>query len=286
MKTLFSLLCCTFLAATTLQAALPNQRSILLKEQDSSHTIRVRVLHEVPKVELGVTGSYLLMDPYNKNDVRNRIYGKSATLQPLATGLKWSEEFPDLHQIKVLPTTPKTEILLNGKPYLGYLTFYEIGDSRTLSVVNDLNIEDYVANLLMRSLTGAEPQEAINALAIAARSTAYYQIQHPRNRQFWDVDGVAVGYLGPIDFAPSPAVITAVQQALHDTRYMLLTDPTGSLNDAFYAPWSASQTPDKTALLTLKAAADAASKGQHAAQILHATFPTAILQRSPPSAST
>lgn len=286
MKKIFSLLCCTFLSAATLQAVLPNQRSILLKEQDNSHTIRVRVLHEVPKVELGVTGSYLLMDPYNKNDVHNRIYGKSATLQPMANGLKWGEEFPDMHQIKVLPTTPKTEILLNGKPYLGLLTFYEIGDSRTLSVVNDLNIEDYVANLLMRSLTGTEPQEAINALAIAARSTAYYQVQHPRNRQFWDVDGITVGYLGPIDFAPAPAVITAVSKALRDTRYMLLTDPAGSLNDAFYAPWSVEQAQDKTGLLTLKAATEAADKGQHAAQILHATFPTAILQRTPPAPST
>lgn len=280
MKTLFSLICLTFLTLnTSLQAAPANVRASIIKAQDRNNLIRIRVMNEVPQVQLDVQGSYVLMNPEtNSSDIR--IHGKSAILQPLSTGLKWGEEFPDLHQIKVIPTHPNTIIRLNGRPYTGIVTFYDT--KNVLGVVNDLYVEDYIAEMLARSLTGNEPAEAINALAIAARSTARYQMQHPRNT-YWDINGETVGYPGPAGASSLPTTMNAVQQALYATRYMMLTDPTGALNDAFYAPWSNGQENDpKKPVLTVQAAVDAANKGLHAAQILHATFPTAILQRITP----
>lgn len=288
MKTLFSLLFCTFLALSScLVAAPPNLRAILKKEEDRDNMIRVRVLHEMPQLQLDIQGSYLLMNPDDKSDVRPRIHGKSGLLQPISTGLKWGEEFPDLFQVKIVPTQASTEIRLNGRPYKGSLTFYDVG--KALSVVNNLFIEDYVADIMAYALTGDEPPEAIAALAIAARSTAYYQVQHPRNRAFWDVDGPVVNYPGTTDSDSNPATAAAIQQALRATRHMLLTDPTGSLDDAFYAPWTTQEgaLPSengaiKSPVLTKKAAVELANKGLHAPQILHAIFPTAILQRVMP----
>lgn len=283
------LLALPLIMGSSLNAAPPNLHAILKKEQDRANTIRVRVMHEVPQLQLDIRGSYLLMNPEDKS-VEPRIHGKCGILKPLSTGLKWGEEFPDLYQVKIIPTQVSTQFRINDRPFVGNLTFYDI-DTRhnMISVVNDLHIEDYIADLLMHALTGEEPQEAINALAIAARSTAYYQVQHPCNQRFWDVDGTIVGYPGPAGSTPSPAAVAAVQQALRATRYMMLTAPTGSLNDAFYAPWSMEEAKastesgdKKTALLTHKAAIDGATKGMHAAQILHATFPTAILQRVTP----
>lgn len=266
----------------SLDAAAPNIRAILKKEQDRGNIIRVRIMHEVPQLQLEIQGSYLLMNPDDNAILSRRIHGKSGTLQPLLTGLKWGEEFPGLYQIKIIPTQSDTEIRLNGRPYTGNLTIYDVGN--VLSVVNDLFVEDYVADLLTHSVSGEEPAEALAALAIAARSTAFYQAQHPRN-PYWDIDGSTVGYPAPTDFALSPAAMTAAQQALRATRYMVLIDPT-SVNDAFYAPWAIEAPPSegnkKVALLTQKAAVEGANKGLHAAQILHATFPTAMLQRITP----
>lgn len=288
MKTFFSLLCSLFLViGSSVDAAPPNLHAILQKEQDRTNTIRVRVMHEMPQLQLDVQGGYVLMNPDPEaKKIEPRIHGKCGILKPLINGLKWGEEFPDLYQVKILPTQMNTQIRINDRPFVGNLTFYKVGN--TIGVVNDLYIEDYIADLLAHSLTGKEPQEAINALAIAARSTAYYQVQHPRNLQFWDVDGSLVGYPGSADKPPAPAVVAAVQQALYETRYMMLTAPTGSLNDAFYAPWSigdvanSNEGGSKTALLTSQAAIEGATKGLHAAQILHSTFPTAILQRVSP----
>jgi stage II sporulation protein D len=53
-----------------------------------------------------------------------------------------------------------------------------------LTVINDLNLEDYVASVIGKEMYPTWPQEALKAQAVAARSYAIYQQQHPKYQHF------------------------------------------------------------------------------------------------------
>jgi stage II sporulation protein D len=53
-----------------------------------------------------------------------------------------------------------------------------------LTIINDLNLEDYVASVIGKEMYPTWPQEALKAQAVAARSYAIYQQQRPKYQHF------------------------------------------------------------------------------------------------------
>jgi stage II sporulation protein D len=71
-----------------------------------------------------------------------------------------------------------------GRWYRGEVKLVRSGGG--LTVINDLNLEDYVASVIGKEMYPTWPQEALKAQAVAARSYAIYQQQH-RKYQHFDV---------------------------------------------------------------------------------------------------
>jgi stage II sporulation protein D len=69
-----------------------------------------------------------------------------------------------------------------GRWYRGEVKLVGSGDG--LTVVNELNLEDYVASVIGKEMYPTWPIEALKAQAVAARSYAIYQQQHPKFRRF------------------------------------------------------------------------------------------------------
>src|SRR5262245_19381260 len=82
-------------------------------------TLKVLILHDEPMANLEVKGKYTLEDPHANQHLSTRLVGKSQTIQAIAAGLKWGEEFPGIHQIQITPAGPDTVILVNGVEYKG-----------------------------------------------------------------------------------------------------------------------------------------------------------------------
>lgn len=238
-------------------------------------SIRVLVAHDIPRANLEVTGSYNLQDPNEGTMLCRRLSGKQRVIEPFATGLRWGEEFPAIFQLQVLPSSPDTAVIVDGVTYRGNVTFYDVGG--TLSIVHELPIEEFVLSQLANQ-SGHLPPEAMAALAIAARSQAYYYAEHPRNA-FWDVDAMNTGYQGDEVGLTAPDV----QRAVQNTRFMVLTQsPTGTEpGHVLPAKWStepANLAKGQHVLMT-NAAVTQAADGADAAQILARTFPGAAIQR-------
>lgn len=246
--------------------------------------IRVLLLHDVEKADLEVRGRYSLFDPFTNNYISTRFTGKRRQLQTLSDGLKWGEAFPGLYQIRIRPDEPQTVTSINQSEYSGNIFIYDVGGS--ISVVNQVPVEDYVLAILANyetQVSGLHP-EVINALAIVARTNAYYQSYTPKT-SYWAVDAQKVGYKGN---PPLNEMARSIQDALHVTRYMIMSN-TG-VYEGVATPFPAEFgfiTPGHTyegvvqSRISLEEANQMAQEGSHAAQILAKAFANTTISLSP-----
>lgn len=234
-------------------------------------TIRVLLLHNAEKANLEVRGKYSLHDPYTNTHISTRFTGKSRPIQTVSDGLKWGEAFPGLYQIKIRPTEANSYSIVNGKDYNGDIYIYDIGG--TISVVNQISVEDYVRSTLSDYQNQNFEPEALAALAIVARTNAYFQAANPKNT-YWAVDAEKVGYHGTAKGSP------AIEEAVRMTRYMIMSrtgvyEGVATPFAAQFAPAEEGQTAKEAEVskIPLEDVNAMAQKGEHAAQILAKAFP-------------
>ena len=116
-------------------------------------------------------------------------------------------------------------------------------------------------------------EEAMAAIAIVARTDAFYLSRNPNNA-FWSVDGAHVGYHG----LNSMHTTSPMDLAVTSTRHMILSQ-TGAYEGKvtpFSAQWGSAQNhhgSGSTSRITIYEAEDIARTGGHAAQILSKAFP-------------
>lgn len=239
--------------------------------QPEPPTIRVLVLHDVEGARLEVRGKYSLFDPYTNSHVSTRFAGKSRYIQALSDGLKWGEAFPGLYQIKIKPETDMTTTFVNGYEYDGLIYIYDIGG--TISIVNQVPVEDYVRSVLVSYQHLHLEPETLAALAIGARTNAYFQAVNPKNT-YWAVDAEQVGYQGRV------VASAAIENAVKLSRHMIMSR-TG-VYEGVATPFAAQFNDSSDAIaskdmmiskISLEEANAMAQRGEHAAQILAKAFP-------------
>lgn len=238
----------------------------------TSPAIGILVADDIDRVILEVRGRYALYDPYTKEHISNRFLGKSDTIEAIRSGLKWGEEFPGIYQLQIVPLDPTTVILLDETEYQGNLYIYDAGG--TISIVNEIDLEEYLHCTLSTAVDDTVSREALSALVIAARTNAYYQVMHPRNT-YWTVEADQVGFRG----CDVPR-ISRVDEAIRNTRYMVLslTGPYDGATTPFLSSWGPISTLRPSGAITqgkitIEQAQDMAERGAHAAQILSKAFP-------------
>lgn len=227
--------------------------------------VGILIAHDVPGVVLEVKGKYKIFDPLTNNFISTRFIGKRKFIQAMNDGIKWGEEFPTVHQIQIVPDDAKTTVLVDGIEYKGLITVFDIGG--TISVVNDIPLDDYVKAVLNPHYSEGIPRELAAALVIAERTNAYEKLRNPPSRYF-TFDKDSISYQG---YAPQVRG-EGFGQAVDSTRNMIL------VKDG--APFSIDLFKEgKLALgkLTFEQANELAQKGGHAAQILSNAFPGSMV---------
>lgn len=237
-------------------------------------TIKVLVLHDQPSVNLEVKGKYVLRDPHKNRHISTRLVGKVQVMQAISDGLKWGEEFPGIHQLEIVPDASDAQIFVNNVEYKGKVQIYDIG--RTISVVNELPVEEYLGYQLPGQYQQEMPDEVLAALAITARTNAFYQAEHPKTK-FWSVDAMQAGYKGYVAIDPS----SPLQKALKNTRNMVMSQ-TGAYEKVitpFAATWErGAANAGRSSLISIAEASEMAKQGAHAANILEKAFPRTTIQ--------
>lgn len=261
------------MAAST-EAGLINALFGEKKMPKSPQLIRVLLVHDKPGVVMEVKGKYKIYDPKDFSLISSRYAGQRRYIQAVRDGIKWGEEFPGVFQLMIVPDNQATTTIVDGIEYRGSIYVYDVGG--TISIVNDVYVEDYIQSMLAPQYRDEMPEEVLAALAITARTAIYYEAQNPKNA-YWDVDGRKTGYLG----YAATNLNSPIEHAIYSTRYLVMTLPDNNAKASpFLAQWSS--TKDKmqqarTANISLADAEAMAKKGDHAAQILSKAFPGATL---------
>lgn len=233
--------------------------------------IRVLIVHDQQGVVVEVKGKYKIYDPHNGEHISTRFVGKRKFMQAVRDGIKWGEEFPGLYQLMIVPDETSTTTLVDGIEYRGPIYIYDIGG--TISVVNEVSIEDFLSSTLAQGYRQKMPEELLAAIVIAARTNAYFAAANPKN-QYWSVDARPANYQGYAVVDPA----SEIEKAILDTRYMVMSNsaPGEEQINAFPAEWKNDATnygQQYVSKITLDQAAQMARQGEHAAQILTKAFP-------------
>lgn len=234
-------------------------------------TIRILLLHNAEKANVEIRGKYSLHDPYTNSHISTRFSGKSRTIQAASDGLKWGEAFPGLYQIKIKPEDANASIFINDRQYDGDIYIYDIGG--TISIVNQLPVEDYIRSILTAYQNENLEPETLAALAIVARTDAYFQAVNPKNT-YWAVDAEKVGYHGHVPGAKP------IEDAVRVTRYMIMSRTT--VYEGIATPFASqfgslaegqAAKDVEVSKISLEESNSMTQKGEHAAQILAKAFP-------------
>lgn len=160
-------------------------------------------------------GSYRVIRKDTSKSLSFGTGGKRFMLQAMQHGLRWGEEYPDVYQIAIIPTSKTTTISVNGIQYKGAISVYHVKGNH-IAIINEVPIEDYLKSTLAVKYDDTNlPEEAMAALAIMERTEAYNKALVRTSRP-WDVVARETGYFG------SGAQLKNVEASVNLTRYMVL----------------------------------------------------------------
>jgi len=100
-------------------------------------------------------------------------------------------------------------IYVNKRPYRGRLGIYADGGAR-LFVVNELDIEDYLAGIINYEISSAWPEDVVKAQAVAARTYVLYRMERAPKGPY-DIEGTTTGQVYKGASAEDEAATKAVK---------------------------------------------------------------------------
>lgn len=291
-KTITScLLCC--LAALTPTAPVEGgwlesvANAIIPPQKVEYPSIKALVVKDQPAVILEVKGKYNIYDPRSGQLMSSRFKGKRRTLQATRQGIIWGEEFPGVHQMTIVPDDYATKISIDGVDYFGSVYIYDVGG--LISVVNQVLVEDYLDSLMTPMYREEMPQELLEALAITARTNAYYLAKNSKT-PYWDVDAGIVGYKG----ATVISSLSPIKRAIQQTQFLVLSQKGVNQwkSEPFAVQWGAfnvGKTPFDQPVyskISIQEAINMANRGLRANVILEKAFPQTSIELYQPKSET
>ncbi|MBA3239000.1 MAG: hypothetical protein H0T62_11725 [Parachlamydiaceae bacterium] len=243
-----------------------------------SPKVRVLLSHDQPGALIEVKGKYKIFDPRTNEQLSINFQGKRRLMEAQEDGLRWGEEFPGIYQLVIVPDNSATTIVVDGIEYQGSIYVYDVGG--TLSLVNKLDVEDYLKAVLLKRYpsTVVLPTELLAAVAIVARTANYANAQSGKS-PYWDVDAAKEGYRGYALARGSKAV----EEAIIKTQYLALQEQEQN-KGPFLPDWNSSAGKryqgTTYSLISLDEAQKMAESGKNAGDILKKAFPNASLQLS------
>jgi len=204
-----------------------NPQAVDFSQKSKPATIKVLISRKAPNILLEVKGRHCVFNPLDGTQISSGILSKRYSVSAHDYGLLWGEKFPGIHQIRVVPGDSQSTLLVNGIQYKGCIEIYSVEGK--INVVNEVDVENFLKSTLTLQFPEPMEDEAMNALAIVARTNAYFMAARNRHT-FWHIDAQDCGYQGS-------ALVNNklhVDRAIETTRHAILTFQ----NTPFAATWT------------------------------------------------
>ena len=196
-------------------------------QQKKPATIKVLITDKAEKALLEVKGRYHIFDPQTSLPITSSAFGKKSVVHVQGKGIEWGEPFPHIHQMRIVPANAECSILINGIEYRGCMEIYNLDGA--ISIINEIDIENFLKSTLTIKLPSIQEAHVLEALAIVARTHAYYLALRNANMQ-WHVGAKEADYLG---YGVTLQRLS-LDRAIEKTKHLILTYN----NQPFAATWT------------------------------------------------
>ena len=197
-----------------------------LEAQLSSEWIRVAVIRQDPKVDLQIHGRFTMSTLHTGNPIQQGRRLPQTAVRAVPEGIAFGEAVLPVFGVRIEPASDAA-ISLNGKRLRGTIEIVR-QQNLTLLIVNHVSLEDYLRGVLSKEVPDYWPEEALKAVAIAARTYALYQ-RFSKEGVDYDVTGDVMSQ----DYGGKTAEKTATTRAVKATAGLVLTYD-GKLFPSFY----------------------------------------------------
>ena len=136
--------------------------------------VRVAIVRDSRELDLAVHGSYRLRDLNTGKIIGQRNYLADSKVRLLDRGILVGLNVYASKRLIIEPSRDAS-IIIDQRPFRGQITLIRTADNR-ITVINDINVEDYIKGVLYHEVSHFWPMEALKAQAVAARTYALYSI--------------------------------------------------------------------------------------------------------------
>lgn len=186
-----------------------------ISQNDKPATIKVLIGKQKEKIYLEAKGPHNIYNPLNGILLAEESSKTKEWVTTNNNGLQWNGVLPGVFQFRVVPTNSQTTLHVDGNEYKGCLEVYEMKGK--LYVINEIDIERYLKSTLASLPVTEMDEEVMDAIAIAARTNAYY-LATRKSEAFWNVDAQEVGYQGQGVTLQN----LDIERAINSTRHMVM----------------------------------------------------------------
>jgi stage II sporulation protein D len=142
--------------------------------------VRVAIIQNVRTVSLNINGPYEITNPAGEVLSKGGILKTTVTIH--RGGILLGGNFFKTGKVLISVGQPNT-ITVNDRMFRGEIQLIKNKDE-SLSVVNRIDLENYVRGILYHEASHYWPMEALKAQAIICRTYAIYETQKNKNKNF------------------------------------------------------------------------------------------------------
>jgi stage II sporulation protein D len=184
--------------------------------QPSQEWIRVAVSRSDPQVHLQIYGRFKMVMLHTGDPIQEGRRLEPVAVRAIPEGLALGEQVLPYLGVRIEPASDAA-ISLNGKRLRGTLEIVRQQDL-TLLVVNHVALEDYLRGVLSKEAPDYWPPEALEAIAVAARTYALYQ-RFTKEPSDYDVTGDVMSQ----DYGGKTSEKAGTTRAVKATRDLIVT---------------------------------------------------------------
>jgi len=136
--------------------------------------VRVAIVRDSREVDLAIHGKYRIRNLDTEGIIGHGSYLIDSKVRLLNRGILVGMDLYPVKRLRI-EATRDASIIIDERPFRGDATFIRTADNH-ITVVNDINVEDYIKGVLFHEVSHYWPMEALKAQAVAARTYALYSI--------------------------------------------------------------------------------------------------------------
>ena len=191
-----------------------------------SPAVRVAVIQGQSEADVAVHGRFRIVAPEHTQALQEGSRLPEVSVRAGQEGILVGEDLVAPSEIRIEPERDAT-ISLNGQRLRGTLEIVRQQD-QTLLIINHVELEDYLRGVLSKEAPHYWPQEALQALTIAARTYTLFQ-RLTNTAGAYDVTGDVMSQV----YGGKSAERWKTNRAVKQTRGLILVDR-GRVFPAFY----------------------------------------------------